>query len=539
MSRTLISVLCALALAAALCASAARSASPRTPSLETSCVPYIILDSRGSGEPQGTLSPPGQHFVTEWRKLHPGATVIVIKNPYPAAGAFTFLGAVLKAPGGYYKSVVAGKTWLENELVGFAHCGSSTHILLTGYSQGAQVTADVVQAISPPLVLGVALFGDPYFNSADKVDRGGFQAGRNGFLGKRPLFSTYWQPHIRSYCHLHDPVCQGPLHNVAYLFSQHKTYDKLSEPEAAARYFASLETAGSPGHVYWVGSHGTIKRVSVGGGVVTTLASGQGGPDSLAVDDTHVYWTNEDDGTVRSVPLGGGSVTTLASGQGALMSVATDGKYVYWADEYLGTVSEVPVGGGSVTTLASGQNGPFSVAVNGGYIYWVNIGHDTQADGSVNKAPLGGGSVTTLATGQNQPVYVAVDGTHAYWVNDPDYNNQAHGTVSEVPVGGGSVKILATGQSHPFSLAVGGTHAYWGTYVYGGGGTVNKVPLAGGSVTTLASSQNGGYSVAVDGKYVYWISSGGGTVNKAPLGGGSVTTLATGQYQASVLAVGS
>src|SRR5262249_39597566 len=133
---------------------------------------------------------------------------------------------------------------------GFAHCGSSTSILLTGYSQGAQVTADVVQAISPPLVLGVALFGDPYFNSADKVDRGGFQAGRNGFLGKRHLFSTQWQSRMLSYCHLHDPVCQGPLHNVGYLFSRHKTYDKLGEPEKAAQYFFNLEEQASGVHIY-------------------------------------------------------------------------------------------------------------------------------------------------------------------------------------------------------------------------------------------------------------------------------------------------
>src|SRR5947209_3841375 len=117
----------AVAMALAACVLALVSGVQRGSSASSraqGCVPYIIIDSRGSGEAQGTLSPPGQHFISEWKKLHPGAVVSVIKNPYPAVGSgkygFTFVGAVLKAPAGYYKSVVAGEQWLENELVGSA-----------------------------------------------------------------------------------------------------------------------------------------------------------------------------------------------------------------------------------------------------------------------------------------------------------------------------------------------------------------------------------------------------------------------------------
>ena len=44
---------------------------------------------------------------------------------------------------------------------------------------------------------------------------------------------------------------------------------------------------------------------------MTTLASGQHLPASLALDGTYVYWGSVGDGTVKKVPLGGGSVTTL------------------------------------------------------------------------------------------------------------------------------------------------------------------------------------------------------------------------------------
>jgi hypothetical protein len=52
-------------------------------------------------------------------------------------------------------------------------------------------------------------------------------------------------------------------------------------------------------NVYWTVpitaspvSSGEIRKVSVGGGSVTTIASGQSVPWAVAVDDRYVYWTN-------------------------------------------------------------------------------------------------------------------------------------------------------------------------------------------------------------------------------------------------------
>jgi len=299
----------------------------------------------------------------------------------------------------------------------------------------------------------------------------------------------------------------------------------------------SLDISGcsvdASGPVYWVTNNyqsGSVKEGLFAADCPTTiitLASGEHDPRSLAVDDTHVYWTNWNDGTVKSVPIGGGAVTTLASGQSTPWSVAVDSTHVYWRNAF-NSVNAVPVGGGSVTTVVTEQDGVNSFAVDGTNVYWTT-------GGSVKEVPVGGGAVTTLATGQNYPFSVAVDGTHVYWAN-------FFGTkVNAVPVGGGAVTTLASGQDRPESVAVDGTHVYWIT----GHDAVKAVPIGGGSVTTLVSGEYNLISFAVAGTHVYWGADAWtypnypqGAVKEVPVGGGPVNTVARGQSHPEWVGVG-
>ncbi len=115
--------------------------------------------------------------------------------------------------------------------------------------------------------------------------------------------------------------------------------------------FASLED----GSLYVAAD--TVLRVSLDGGAVTTLVSGQS-PSSMAVDATRVYWSNESSvftsgASLRSASLAGGAVTTLVSGQAAILDIAVDATSAYWTDwdGFVLRTSLTP--GGAVTTLAS------------------------------------------------------------------------------------------------------------------------------------------------------------------------------------------
>jgi cysteine-rich repeat protein len=256
-----------------------------------------------------------------------------------------------------------------------------------------------------------------------------------------------------------------------------------------------------------------------GSGTLTTLASGQSYPISIAVDATSVYWTNSGSGTVMKVPISGGTPIVLASSQSYPLSIVVDATNAYWASS--GTVMKVPILGGTPTALASGQSGLFGVAVDATSVYWTT----DSAAGTVVQVPIEGGVPTTVASGQDSPMRIVVDATSVYWTN-----HSSSGEVMKVSISGGVPTILASTQNNPEGIAVDATSVYWTNFK---GGTVMKVPISGGPPTTLASSQSGPTDIVVDDANVYWVThdptSVVGTVTKVPISGGTPTILASNQ----------
>ena len=318
-----------------------------------------------------------------------------------------------------------------------------------------------------------------------------------------------------------------------------------------------LRVAVDSTNIYWTenNSSGTVKKVSISGGTVTTLASGLSNPADIAVDSTNIYWT--EDTTVKKVSISGGTATTLASGQSYPYGIAVDSTSVYWAEFSSGTVKKVSINGGTATTLASGLSSPDNIAVDSSNVYWTEF----TATGTVKKVSISGGTVTTLASGLNKPWDIAVDSANVYWTENND-----SGTVKKVSISGGTATTLASGLNYPAGIAVDSTNIYWTIYS-STNGTINRIvkgetiavsdttALMGGSmqgtslnltstnaaVTTFACSAgssgstdatgssarfNSPHSITTDGTNLYVTDKDNHIVRKIVISTGVVTTIA-------------
>lgn len=259
-----------LALASTSTSPAGTGAEAQPAATET-CPPVLVLANRGSGDSltkASGLGAPGLAFTDRLTELIRGTDWWA--NDYDAVGVFSFDlrrfgdiinggGAITKLSGpglgAYHDSVVGGKERFAAKVAEVMEkCGAETALVLVGFSQGAQVAADVYQSDltdeQQRRVAAVVLFGDPYFHGGDRqVSRGSFSGRRDGLLGRRPAFGNTGSTLVLSYCHSHDPVCQGLFHRVgptrtldpgALTFRQHLNYTGFGEPEQAAELVAKL-----------------------------------------------------------------------------------------------------------------------------------------------------------------------------------------------------------------------------------------------------------------------------------------------------------
>ncbi len=221
------------------------SFTPPAASPKSRCAKYLVIDSRGSGEPRYEISAPGKEFLKalkgRLKALGNAGRVLKLSNPYPAVGVFSLidprkglngLGAFLHKDqiGAYRDSEREGERELRslvtNQIGSF--CGSSK-IILVGYSQGAEVAGDVYQGLSRlqrKHIAAVVLFGDPRYNHRDH-DADQDRRTLDGSLGIRPKFPHNGATRLFSYCRVNDPICQWrlPLHTLIWhRMTEHHQY---------------------------------------------------------------------------------------------------------------------------------------------------------------------------------------------------------------------------------------------------------------------------------------------------------------------------
>lgn len=228
----------------------------------TYCAPVEVIDSRGSGDTG--FSVPGTAFQQALKHLL-AKSVAIESNPYPAVSvvpsidallgltgtldpaarlrairdAFNGLGALAHVSllGAYHASVTRGRSDLKTLVMALIARCPGTYVVLTGYSQGAEVTGDVFSSeLSPVLrahIAGVVLFGDPLYRPGSWADRQPWP--RTGILGTRAEFPADSRGKVLSYCHQLDPFCQAQIRGDA----AHKTYASAGDAAAAAALIAA------------------------------------------------------------------------------------------------------------------------------------------------------------------------------------------------------------------------------------------------------------------------------------------------------------
>jgi sugar lactone lactonase YvrE len=271
--------------------------------------------------------------------------------------------------------------------------------------------------------------------------------------------------------------------------------------DATSVYWSN--SGGHPAFTRDAGPNGSIMKVSVDGGSVTSLVSGLDSPSAIAVDQANIYWTEWYGSVVKRLPLKGGEPITLASGKGALDNVVVDDTNVYWSDLGRGTVMKMPISGGTPTAFAPAQK-PSAIAVDRQNVYWTDLERGTVMKTSI----AGGRPAATLASVQGRAHGLAVDATHLYWASGFD-------TLMKLPLDGGKPVRLALSQYGIDAVAVDSGWVYWANY---SAGTVSRLAVHGGAPTILASAQQEPLAIAVQGGNIYGInhapSSGKGTVMK-------------------------
>jgi hypothetical protein len=112
----------------------------------------------------------------------------------------------------------------------------------------------------------------------------------------------------------------------------------------------------------------------------TTIASYLNAPNAIAAASTGLYFVAADF-SVSRVPLDGGSPSTIAPTAHATR-LAVDGTHVYWSDA-AGTIVRAAPDGSNQVTLASRLSVPGAIAIDDLFVYWVNSGDPGSSNGTV------------------------------------------------------------------------------------------------------------------------------------------------------------
>ncbi len=194
------------------------------------------------------------------------------------------------------------------------------------------------------------------------------------------------------------------------------SYAVLTGNSVAIQSSPCFDVAVNSTHIYWTNgdaSEPALRRRPLGGGVTDDLAPVSSSRNLEIAGDT-LYWASYSDGLVSVYEAGAvspvaSSIASVGAGGPWGLSITTD--YVYFAEHHagVGEISRVARGGGPVENMASNQDGPHQIVVDNDVAFWTNEFAGTIMRQAPNQAP------TILADGQDRPLGIAVTADAVFW----------------------------------------------------------------------------------------------------------------------------
>jgi len=229
---------------------------------------------------------------------------------------------------------------------------------------------------------------------------------------------------------------------------------------------------------------------SVSGPGAPVKAHATGGTDILAVaaDSTAVYWLAPREGKIYKQARGGGEVQTVAETEGLTRAMVIDDTDVYWAENE--AIYRVPKAGGKVQTV-SPAGLPDVLAVDEAFVYWYS-----SVQGVLNRVPKKGGARAKVHADDQHTL-------HTFFIDGNDlfvtYGSESAMVIQRLPKAGGAAVTVADKLQAGTDFAIDGSNIYWITE-----DDIWKVPRSGGSATKAVEKLRHGTDVAVDDRYIYW-----------------------------------
>ncbi|WP_438020869.1 lipoprotein receptor [Sorangium sp. So ce315] len=309
----------------------------------------------------------------------------------------------------------------------------------------------------------------------------------------------------------------------------------------AAEIARGYPTAASPNakflvvyddEVYWTageGQGGSVQKVSIHGGPVTTIAAGQNAPYGIAVNQMGVFWSNLNDADILWMEHNAASTPKVVfDSDHATLGMAADELDVFWAQRAgaIGApgngslIGRIPMSDGRADDEFHEDSGtsPHLIALDGEHVFWV----DRRQSGSVNRTSRRTGETIRLTEdAQVYPYAIAVDRGHVYWTNSPRArDNDEPGAVMRAPKSGArEATVVWTPEQDNVQnstldcVAVDDNddHVYWTDQ---GSSRVLRRRKSGNMKPEVLYQGGTPRGIALHGEHVYWVDEKSGAVRK-------------------------